>query len=72
MPKRRGIGPPSLCATLALGVLLFNDRVITAVIHLLMGVPQLAWAYWLAPLLGMLLWPPLHLLLDTARLRRRS
>lgn len=58
--------------TLALGVLLFNDRVITAVIHLLMGAPQLAWAYWLAPLLGMLLWPPLHLLLDTARLRRRG
>jgi rod shape-determining protein MreD len=58
--------------TLALGVLLFNDRIITAVIHLLMGAPQLAWAYWLAPLLGMLLWPPLHLLLDTARLRRRG
>lgn len=57
---------------LAVGVLLLNDRVINAVIHVVMGVPQLPWAYWLTPLLGMLLWSPLRLLLDALRLRRRG
>lgn len=57
---------------LTLGVLLLNDRVISAGIHVLMGTPQLPWLYWLAPVLGMLLWPPLHLLLDMLRLRRRG
>lgn len=56
---------------LTLGVLLLNDRVISGVVHVVMGVPQPAPAYWLAPLLGMLLWPPLHLLLDSLRLRRQ-
>ncbi|HQX92417.1 MAG TPA: rod shape-determining protein MreD [Thermomonas sp.] len=56
---------------LTLGVLLLNDRVISSVIHVVMGVSQPAPAYWLAPLLGMLLWPPLHLLLDSLRLRRQ-
>ena len=55
---------------LTIGVLLVNDRVITAILHLLTGTPPLPWAYWLAPLVGMLLWPPLHLLLDFLRLRR--
>jgi rod shape-determining protein MreD len=57
---------------LTIGVLLLNDRVITAGIHLAMGVPQLPWSYWAAPVVGMLLWPPLHLLLDVLRLRRRG
>ena len=57
---------------LAIGVLLLNDRVIVAAVHLAMGVPQLPWGYWLAPLVGMLLWPPLHLLLGLARARRRA
>ena len=56
---------------LTLGVLLLNDRVISSVIHVVVGVPQPAPAYWLAPLLGMLLWPPLHLVLDSLRLRRQ-
>ena len=56
---------------LTLGVLLLNDRVISSVIHVVMGVPQPPATYWLAPLLGMLLWPPLHLLLDHLRLRRQ-
>lgn len=56
---------------LTLGVLLLNDRVISGVVHVVMGVPQPAPAYWLAPLLGMLLWPPLYLLLDSLRLRRQ-
>ena len=55
---------------LTIGVLLLNDRVISAGLHLLTGVPQLPWLYWAAPLAGMLLWPPLHLLLDFLRLRR--
>ena len=55
---------------LAIGVLLLNDRVISAGLHLLTGVSQLPWLYWAAPLAGMLLWPPLHLLLDFLRLRR--
>ena len=57
---------------LVIGVLLLNDRVISAAIHVVMGAPQLAWLYWLAPLLGMLLWAPLHFALDTLRLRRRG
>ena len=55
---------------LTIGVLLLNDRVISAGLHLLTGVPQLPWQYWAAPLAGMLLWPPQHLLLDFLRLRR--
>ena len=54
------------------GVLLLNDRVINAVVHVVLGVPQLAWSYWLAPLVGMVLWAPVHLVLDALRLRRRS
>ena len=57
---------------LVIGVLLLNDRVISAAIHVVMGAPQLPWLYWLAPLLGMLLWAPLHFALDTLRLRRRG
>ena len=55
---------------LAIGVLLFNDRVVGVVLHLLVGLPQLPWLYWAAPVLGMLLWAPLHFVLDALRLRR--
>ena len=57
---------------LAIGVLLLNDRVINAVVHMVTGVPQLGWPYWWAPVLGMLLWPPLHFVLDAVRLRKRG
>lgn len=57
---------------LVIGVLLLNDRVISAAIHVVMGAPQLPWLYWLAPLVGMLLWAPLHFVLDGLRLRRRG
>ena len=57
---------------LAIGVLLLNDRVINAVVHMVTGVPQLGWPYWWAPVLGMLLWPPLHFVLDALRLRKRG
>jgi rod shape-determining protein MreD len=56
---------------LAMGGLLFNDRVIDAAIHLLSGERLLPWSYWWAPLLGMALWVPLYLLLDALRLGKR-
>lgn len=56
---------------LAIGGLLLNDRVVSAAIHLLLALPQPAWTYWLAPALGMLLWPPLFFVLDAFRLGRR-
>ena len=57
---------------LAIGGLLVNDRVVSAVIHVVLGAPQHPWTFWWAPLLGMLLWAPLHFALDALRLRRRT
>ena len=57
---------------LAIGGLLLNDRVVSAAVHLALGEPQLPWSFWWAPLLGMLLWAPVFLLLDTLRLGRRT
>jgi rod shape-determining protein MreD len=57
---------------LAIGVLLLNDRIVATAIHLALGQPTLPWNYWWAPLLGMLLWPPLFLLLDALRLGKRK
>lgn len=59
---------------LAIGGLLLNDRIVTAAIHVALGLPLLPPASWLAPLIGMLLWPPVFLLIDALRLgswRRR-
>ena len=56
---------------LAIGGLLLNDRVVSLVIHVVLGAVQLPWTYWVAPLLGMLLWAPLYLALDALRLKRR-
>ena len=56
---------------LAIGGLLFNDRVVAAALHLVLGLPQLPWAYWLAPLVGMALWMPLFLGFDAVRQVRR-
>ena len=57
---------------LAIGILLINDRVVASAVHLVLGEPTLPWNYWWAPLLGMLLWPPLFLLLDALRLGKRK
>jgi rod shape-determining protein MreD len=57
---------------LAIGGLLLNDRVVSAAVHLAIGEPQVPWAYWWAPLLGMLLWAPLFVLLDGLRLGRKN
>ena len=39
---------------------------------LLLGEPLPTWRYWLAPLVGMALWPWVFLALDQARLARRQ
>lgn len=57
---------------LVVGGLLLNDRVVSAAVHLALGVPQLPWSYWLAPLLGMLLWAPVYLVLDALRFGRKA
>jgi len=57
---------------LAIGGLLLNDRVVSAAIHFALGLPQLPWTYWLAPLIGMLLWAPLYLVMDALRFGRRA
>jgi rod shape-determining protein MreD len=57
---------------LAIGALLLNDRIVDAAIHLAVDQPTLAWQYWWAPLVGMLLWPVLFLMLDALRLGRRD
>ncbi len=57
---------------LAIGVLLFNDRVVGSAIHVALGAAQLPWTFWMAPLLGLLLWAPLVLVLDALRLGRRG
>ncbi|HEY4582965.1 MAG TPA: rod shape-determining protein MreD [Lysobacter sp.] len=59
---------------LTLGALLVNDRIVAAGLHFALGEPVLPGRYWLAPLVGMLLWPPVFLVLDALRLgawRRR-
>lgn len=53
--------------SLAIGGLLVNDRIVATAVHLALGEPTLPWQYWWAPALGMLLWPPLFLLMDTLR-----
>ncbi|MHC9086380.1 rod shape-determining protein MreD [Luteimonas sp. RIT-PG2_3] len=63
---------PMAQQALAIGGLLLNDRVVTAAIHLALGEPLLPWTFWWAPLLGMLLWPPVFLLLATLRVRRKA
>ncbi|HUH90622.1 MAG TPA: rod shape-determining protein MreD [Lysobacter sp.] len=53
---------------LAIGGLLLNDRIVVAAIHVALGIQPLPMMFWLAPLTGMALWPPVFLLLDALRL----
>lgn len=55
---------------LAIGGLLFNDRIVAAAIHLMLGLDALPAMFWLAPVAGMLLWPLVFLSLDAARYGR--
>ena len=54
---------------LAIGALLLNDRIVTVALHFLLGMPTPPSLAWVAPAIGMLLWAPLFLLIDTLRLR---
>lgn len=59
---------------LAIGGLLLNDQIVAAAIHVALGIPLAPGLSWLSPVIGMLLWPPLFLLVDGLRLgswRRR-
>lgn len=57
---------------LAIGGLLLNDRVVSAAVHVALGEPQLPWSFWWAPLVGMALWGPIFLMLDSVRMGRRG
>ncbi|MEO6137139.1 MAG: rod shape-determining protein MreD [Luteimonas sp.] len=58
--------------SLAIGGLLLNDRVVSAAVHVTLGEPQLPWSFWWAPLVGMALWAPIFLMLDSVRMGRRA
>lgn len=63
--------PPWQQAT-AILVLLLNDRVIHLWIIALQGNAWPAWQWWLAPVVGVVVWPWLFLLLDALRRRARA
>ena len=63
---------PPLQQALAIGALLSLDRLASAALHLVTGQPQLALAWWLSPLVGMLLWPLVFVLVDRLRHGRRT
>ena len=52
--------------------LLVNDRIILIWITVLLAEPMPTWQYWLAPVIGMAIWPWLHLLLNHIRVRARQ
>ena len=52
--------------------LLVNDRIILLWITTLLGEPVPTWQYWLAPLVGMAVWPWLFLLMDRIRFETRK
>ena len=53
---------------LAIGALLLNDRIVDAALNMALGLPLVPTLSWLAPLAGMVLWPPVFWLLDALRL----
>ncbi len=56
---------------LAVLALLVNDRIVMLMLRAFAGEGTPPWTFWLAPVLGMLLWPFLFLLLDVVRARAR-
>ena len=54
---------------LAIGALLFNDRIVASAVHLALGEPAFPPLAWVSPAIGLLLWAPMFLLFDTLRLR---
>lgn len=57
--------------SLAVLVLLLNDRVVVMMVRGFTGEGMPPWEFWLAPAVGMLLWPWVFLLLDDLRLKLR-
>ncbi|TAL71298.1 MAG: rod shape-determining protein MreD [Rhodanobacter sp.] len=57
--------------TLAVLALLLNDRVLLLIVRSLSGAPLPPAGFWIAPLVGAVLWPFLFLLLDDLRMRLR-
>ena len=57
---------------LAVLALLLNDRVVTLMVRGFSGEVMPTAIYWVAPLVGMLMWPFVFLLLDDLRLRLRG
>lgn len=55
---------------LTLGALLLNDRIVSAGLRLALGEPTLPASFWIAPVVGMLLWPVVYVLLDALRIGR--
>ncbi|MCE7032057.1 rod shape-determining protein MreD [Lysobacter sp. GX 14042] len=53
---------------LSIGGLLLNDRIIDAILNIALGLPPVPRLAWLAPVVAMLLWPPVFWLLDAMRL----
>ena len=56
---------------LTIGALLYLDHLLHWLVAWWFGQPAPTLASWFAPLLGMLLWPPVFVLLDALRLSRR-
>lgn len=57
--------------SLAVLALLLNDRVLLLVVRMLAGSPLPPITWWVAPFVGVLVWPFLFLLLDDLRARLR-
>ena len=56
---------------LVMGGLLINDRIVSAIVHVLVSAPQADAMYWLSPLTGALMWGPVFVMLDALRHGRR-
>ncbi|MFW5926846.1 MAG: rod shape-determining protein MreD [Wenzhouxiangella sp.] len=62
---------PAWQQAIAVMALLFNDRIVQLWVIGLVDDAWPPWTWWLAPVIGMLLWPWVFLLLDRLRHRRR-
>jgi len=58
--------------SLAVLALLLNDRMVVLMVRGLSGEGLPPWDFWIAPWIGMALWPWLFLLLDSVRLSARG
>ena len=62
---------PTWQQALVIGALLINDRIVSAVVHALVGARQAEALVWVSPLTGALMWGPVYLVLDALRHGRR-